>query len=132
MTNLAMMTIQTIITAQDERFMELFHRQDAAGLAAMYTVDGQLLPPNADFMVGREAIQAFWQGGMDMGLKEAKIEIVEVEQVDNTAIEMSRYTLYGAERQLIDQGKFIVIWKYVDGQWMLHRDIFNSSVALPT
>jgi len=132
MINLKMMTIQEEIAVQDECFMEHFHRQDAAGLANMYTDDAQLLPPNADFMIGREAIQAFWQGAMEMGLKEAEIEIVEVEQLDETAVEMSRYKLFGVGKQLADQGKFIVIWKYVDGQWKLHRDIFNSSMALPT
>ena len=132
MINLKMMTIQEEIAVQDECFMEHFHRQDAAGLANMYTADAQLLPPNADFMIGREAIQAFWQGAMEMGLKEAEIEIVEVEQLDETAVEMSRYKLFGAGKQLADQGKFIVIWKYVDGQWKLHRDIFNSNMALPT
>jgi hypothetical protein len=29
---------------------------------------------------------------------------------------------------VLDQGKYIVIWKREKGQWKLHRDIFNSSV----
>jgi uncharacterized protein (TIGR02246 family) len=115
------------IAAANKAFMKAFGRGDAAGLAAFYTEDGQLLPPNFDVMGGRDAIQAFWQGAMDMGIKGAALEIGEVEAHGDTAIEVSTYTLSGEEGQVLDKGKYIVIWKQVGGQWKLHRDIFNSS-----
>jgi uncharacterized protein (TIGR02246 family) len=119
------------IAAANRVFMEAFGRGDAAGLAALYTEDGQLLPPNAGFMTGKDAIQAFWQGAMDMGIKGAKLEIVEVDDHGETATEVSKYTLSGEEGQVLDEGKYIVIWKQVAGQWKLHRDIFNSSRPAP-
>jgi len=120
--------IQDAIAAANEEFMAAVGRGDAAGLAALYTEDGMLLPPNFDFFIGREAVQAFWQGVIDMGIKEAKLEIVEVEGHGNTVIEVSKYELYAEGGQLADKGKYIVIWKQVAGQWKLHRDIFNSSM----
>ena len=119
------------IVAANKVFMATFGKGDAAGLAALYTEQGQLLPPNADFMTGREAIQAFWQGAMDMGLTEARIETLEVEAHGDTAIEVSKYTLHVQGGQQADAGKFIVIWKREGGQWRLHRDIFNSSLPAP-
>jgi ketosteroid isomerase-like protein len=68
---------------------------------------------------------------MDMGIKEAKLEIVEVEGHGDTAIEGSTFTLHGEGGQLLDRGKYIVIWKREEGQWKLHRDIFNSSMPAP-
>jgi uncharacterized protein (TIGR02246 family) len=124
--------IYAAIEAADKEFMAAFERGDAAGLAALYTEDGQLLPPNLDFMIGRDAIQAFWQGAMDMGITSAKIDIVEVEGHGDTAIEVSKYGLYGAGGQQLDKGKFIVIWKQVGGRWKLYRDIFNSSMPAPS
>ena len=38
------------------------------------------------------------------------------------------YATYGADDQVADQGKYIVLWPQVDGAWKLHRDIFNSSL----
>jgi hypothetical protein len=32
---------------------------------------------------------------------------------------------------VLDEGKYIVIWKQVEGQWKLHRDILNSSRPAP-
>jgi uncharacterized protein (TIGR02246 family) len=124
-------SIHETIVAANEEFMAAFNRGDAAGVAALYTEDAQLLPPNAGVMAGKEAIQAFWQGAMDMGIQSAQIETGEVERHGDTAIEVSKYTLGGAGGQQLDQGKFIVIWKQEGGQWKLHRDIFNSSMPAP-
>jgi ketosteroid isomerase-like protein len=82
-------------------------------------------------MTGREAIRAFWQRAMDMGLTEARIETLEVEEHGDTAIELSKFTLYVHGGRRADAGKFIVIWKRKDGQWRLHRGIFNSSLPAP-
>ena len=131
MTVATTINIREAIADANKDFMVNFNRGDAAGMADLYTDDGQVLPPNSDFVIGKEAIQAFWQALMDMGIKEAKLDIVEVEEQDDLAVEVSKYTLQGEEGQVLDQGKYIVIWKRVDGQWKLHRDIFNSSLPAP-
>ena len=119
------------IIAANNVFMSVYRQGDAAALAALYTADGQLMPPNSDFVNGQPAIQAFWQAVMDMGIKEALIETGEVEQHGETAIEVSTFTLKGESGQVFDQGKFIVVWKQESGSWKLHRDIFNSSMPPP-
>ena len=48
---------------------------------------------------------------MDMGVKEAKLDIVELKEKEDLVVEMSEYTLQGEEGQVLDQGKYIVIWK---------------------
>jgi len=115
------------IAAGNQRFMEAFARQDAAAVAELYTKSAKLLPPNSDILEGRPAIQAFWQAVMNMGIRSAKLEIVEVEALGATTIEMSRFMLYIQDGTVADYGKYVVEWKRVQGQWKLHRDIFNSS-----
>lgn len=132
MTQLTLTKAYEDIAAANENFMAAFNRGDAAGLAALYTENGQLLPPNSDFLSGKQAIQTFWQALMDMGIKTAQLEIVEVEDHGDTAIEISTYTLQDEDGQLLDRGKYLVIWKQEAGQWKLHRDIFNSSLPAPT
>jgi uncharacterized protein (TIGR02246 family) len=119
--------VHVAIEAANERFMQAFAQADAAGLASLYTEDGQLLPPGGEAAHGWAAIRAFWQAAMDNGISAARLEIAEVEEHGDTAIEVSRYTLLGAGEQLLDQGKYIVIWKRERGEWKLHRDIFNSN-----
>ena len=50
------------IDAANQKFMAAFGRQDSAGIAGLYTTDGQLFPSNSDIVNGAASIQAFWQG----------------------------------------------------------------------
>ena len=119
--------VREAIAAANQSFMRAFARGDAAGMAALYTADGQLLPTHSDVVSGTQAIQTFWQAVMGMGITEASLETVEVEAHGDTAHEVGRYRL-GGESGPLDHGKYIVIWKRESGQWKLHRDIWNSSV----
>jgi uncharacterized protein (TIGR02246 family) len=119
------------ITEANNRFMVAFNSGDAELLAESYTDAGKLLPPNGDEVVGKEAIQDFWQGSMDMGLSKAELVTVEATGYGNTAIEEGRYTLFVEGDVEVDHGKYIVIWQKEMGQWKLHRDIWNSSHPAP-
>lgn len=121
--------IHSTISTLSKNFETTFARGNAADIADFYTESGVLLPAGADFVRGKQNIKEFWQIAIDMGIKNIKLEIVEVEQHDDTAIEMSKFTLSDADDQMIDQGKGIVIWKNENNAWKLHRDIWNSSIV---
>lgn len=103
--------------------MYYFNQGDAATVALFYTENGMILPPNSGFVTGREAIKAFWQSLMDMGIKSMQLCTGEVESCGDIAYEVGKYVL--------DVGKYIVIWKRVNSGWELHRDIFNTSMPAP-
>ena len=121
--------VQAAIEAANEVFMATFNRGDAAALADLYTENGQLLPAGSDFVTGKKAIRNFWQAIMDMGIKSATLETIEVEGHGDTAIDEGKYTLRGESGSVLDRGKYIVIWKQQAGQWKLHRDIWTSSLS---
>jgi uncharacterized protein (TIGR02246 family) len=117
------------IRSANENFEKNFANGDAKGMASLYTSDGMLLPPGAGVQEGSAAIQNFWQMVMDMGVKRAQLGTVHVEREGETAIEMGNYKLSGADDQRLDEGKYIVIWKQQDGDWKLHKDIWNTSLS---
>lgn len=117
------------IRSANDNFEKTFAEGDAAGMAALYTSDGMLLPPGAGLQEGSSAIQNFWQMVMDMGVKHAQLRTVHLEREGETAIEMGNYKLNGANGQQLDEGKYIVIWKRNDGEWKLHKDIWNTSLS---
>ena len=43
-------------------------------------------------------------------------------------LKRAMYELYDAENKMIDKGKYVVVWKPVNGEWKLFRDIFNSDM----
>ena len=116
------------IRSLNKRFMKAFKNGNASGVASLYTENGQLLPPNGDSVTGKDGIQSAWQGAMDMGIKIIKLHTVEIKGVQNIAYEVGQYTLLGEGDKIIETGKYIVIWKQENGQWKMHRDIWNSSL----
>jgi uncharacterized protein (TIGR02246 family) len=119
--------VQRQIEAANSQFVSAFKGGDAAAISKLYTADAQLLPANSDFVRGTDAIRAFWQKVIEMGLAGASLETVEVEAHGNTAIEVGRYRLLGPGDTVADAGKYIVVWKNDGGTWKLHRDIWTTS-----
>jgi uncharacterized protein (TIGR02246 family) len=124
-------TVREAIEALDEAFVAAYRSRDAAGVAALYTEQAQILPPNADFLIGRAAIQAFWQRAMDGGIGSFKFELLEVEEHGDTAIGIVRVHVQAQDGAKLDTAKAMVVWKRVGGAWKLHRDMFNSSTPTP-
>ena len=128
-----MPTIATGVSDEIRRanatFEANFERGDAAAIATLYTSNGILLPTGMNAIEGAAGIQAFWQGAMEMGIKRVKLDSKDIEELADTAIELGNYTLFGANEQQLDQGKYLVVWKEQMGQWRLHQDIWNSSMA---
>ena len=118
------------ISKTNESFMSAVSNGDAAGVAAQYTDDAQLMAPNADLVTGKQEIQNAMQGFVDAGINGIILESTEIEGIGNMAFEVGKYTL-SVDENIIDNGKYIVIWKKVGEDWKLHRDIFNSNIPLP-
>jgi uncharacterized protein (TIGR02246 family) len=116
------------ISAANAEWVKAFNAGNAAGVAACYADDAKLLPPNSDFVTGKQGITAVWQGLMDMGGKSAKLNAIEVMGSGDSATEVGTYEVMDKDGKAIDKGKYMVHWKKVGSAWKLHRDIWNSSM----
>ena len=118
------------IESANKEFMQAFAKGDSAAIAALYSEKGQLLQPNGEAISGRPGIQSYWKGAIASGLKELKLETMEVEGMGDTAAEVGKYSAVNAQGQAVDNGKYIVLWKRENGKWKLYRDIWNSNLAV--
>lgn len=118
------------IEAANAKWMAAFDQGDAAGIAANYTEDTQVMPPNSETLRGRTAVQEVFQGFIDAGLK-VKLTTVEVVGRGDMAFEVGNATVIGPDGQTLDQSKYIVVWKMVGSEWKMYRDIWNSNSPLP-
>ncbi len=108
-------------------WMEAFSAKDIEAVTAFYAEDAVLLPPNAPAIFGRDAISATMQEMFVAGLS-IELEDLEIKVAGNLGYKAGRYRTRGEDGSLIDRGKYIEIWSKVDGGWVIHRDIWNSSV----
>ena len=126
-------TAQTGVEAANKKLMDSFKNKDAAGIAALYSENAVVLPPNAERIAGRENIQKMWQSWVDAGLTDLALTPVEVEESGDLAYEEGTYSVKvpAADGQpMQDVGKYVVVWKKgPEGTWRLHRDIWNSNQA---
>jgi uncharacterized protein (TIGR02246 family) len=105
--------------------------KDPDAMAAMYADDSVLLPPNSEAISGRAAIQAFWIAALATGINGAAKD-TEVYAHSDIGYTVGTYTATDAGGAIIDEGKYVIIWRNVDGEWKIHRDIWNSNLPLPS
>jgi ketosteroid isomerase-like protein len=120
--------IHSTIDAINKQQAAMIGRGDAAGIAALYSSNAQLRPPNGELVTGQAAIQKWWQSSLAGGPSTATITSQEIESCGDTAWDVGSYTITGADGKLLDKGKYTTIWKRENAQWKLHRDIFNSDL----
>ena len=121
------------IEAANQRFEAAFNRGDAAAVAELYTSDAALLPPGEARVDGRPAIELYWKGGIDAGLKDLTLEAQEVTETADGAVEFGRFMLAGPAAGKATgtmAGKYAVLWRRGDGDgWRIHRDMWNDDPA---
>ena len=122
-----MANIKEAITAVNKEFMEAFNTRTASWLAKLYAPEALLMPPGVATISGEENICKFWQGVMDMGICDIFLETVSLDpaETDSMITEIGKYRLRN-ETAEVDHGKYLVVWKQIDGEWRLFRDIWNS------
>lgn len=120
------------ITAINRTFEEAARKGDLDRLASLYTRDAIALPPDGAIVKGRDNIKAMWGTiAQQLGLKDVKLDTLDLEIAGDTAYEVGEATLtHGAggtpQTSVV---KFVVVWKKAEGQWRLHRDIWNTKGA---
>ena len=128
-------TVRSAIEAAYDTFKAAFNSGNAAGVAALYTDNATLMPPNSEAIHGKQGIQEYWNAGIEMGLKDLQLTIMDVKVSGDTAYESGKYTIkvpVEGQKDITDSGKYLVVWKQQnDGAWKLHSDIWNSSMPMP-
>ena len=118
------------ITAANRKFEEAHLKGDAAAIAAQYTEDGQLLWEDREIIQGRAAIEAEWRKDMGGPGRKATLTTLEIEEHGEWAFETSKFLVTAADGSTVYDGKYICIWKRVNGEWKIHRDIGNKNAPL--
>jgi len=112
-----------------QAFEQAFNRDDIAACVALFTEDAQILPEHGPIVSGREGIKQF--------LKDQMTPVVMFDTSDDMtlvredlAIEQGTYRVRDVRRgEDIELGKYLHVWRNVNGDWKLYRMIYNTDVA---
>jgi len=120
-------SVQQAVQDGNRRFGAALARKSYAELAALYTEGAKVLPPDAQIVSGRKAIEAYWEkAATSIGLVAATLTTMDLEVAGDTACEVGEAELKLSSGRT-PRVKYVVIWRRGDdGNWRLHRDIWNS------
>ena len=120
------------IEATSEAFLKGVRARDWAAVAATYTDDAVLMPPNGPSVEGRANIQTFFESFPP--LSEFNLSNVETTGRGDLAYVRGTYkmTIAPEGRDTFgDSGKYLEIRrKQADGSWLIARDMFSSDLPL--
>jgi len=112
------------IEAGNKAFIEHFLKGDEKAVAALYTEDAKIIAPGSPITSGRAEIAKFWRGFMDTGVKDITLKTLHASASGDLAYEEGAATIVNKDGSPSGV-RYVVVWKRVDGDWYLHRDIWN-------
>lgn len=108
-------------------YFDLFKRRSIK-IVELYTDDGHLLPPNAPVVRGKTAlIKDFTDTYASNQVSGVKFFTQNVYgEKGSYIIEEGIWQVFGLNGSVMDNGKYIKLWKKTNQGWKIYRDIFNS------
>ena len=113
-----------IIQARNTVYENLVAAQDVDGLIAIHTADAAIFQPGGANVMGEAAHRAYWETAFEtmngLSVDEKTVSFAG----PDTIISHDRYQTY-ADGEPIGGGQSVIVWKRVDGVWLVHWEMFN-------
>ena len=119
----------------DRQWLVAFTEKDIEGAMQFFASDAVLMPAHTPSIVGKESIQAWfesWLPNPEISSTFVPDEVVVAASGD-LAYDRGTYefTMNTPEGRVRDSGKYLIVWKIIDGEWKAIIDISNSDLASP-
>jgi len=109
---------------------------DFDAIADAFTPTGRVLLAGRPIAAGRAEVRQAWADFLG-SMPELEVDYgpseIEIAQGGDMAMEVGWYalSLSTPAGRVADRGKYIVVWKKIDGVWKIESDILNSDQAAP-
>ena len=124
--------MKQIIKEKTNRFTQAHIIGDTTFLNNIVTQDAKAYPPNSDAVIGRAAIAALNSQWVSFDIKEFREETMDFYGNEDYLIDEGTYYLRYGKDNTIDKGKYMNVWKHVDGDWKIYSNMWNTSMpAVP-
>lgn len=117
------------IAASNAIYFEAFVTGDSSIFINRYAEDCCILAPNADALCGPNAALEFFRiAYYQIGLRNGKFITTNVYGDGREYVtEEGLWQSFDGSNKLIDNGKFLVLWKRTPTGWKMFRDSFSSN-----
>jgi uncharacterized protein (TIGR02246 family) len=119
------------IAANNRAFERAVETGDIDAIAALLAPDVMALPPDGPIVSGKESVKELWASAIrEHGMTSCRISSDKLDFAGDMASEVGHATMTLAPpggKAETAKIKFVVVWKRSDGNWLLHRDIWNAA-----
>jgi uncharacterized protein (TIGR02246 family) len=127
-------TEEETIRTLDRQWQAAVDAKDVQAAAAFFTSDAVLMPANGPMIVGREGIEAWFSEWLVLPEVSNTFtpDMIEIAASGDLAYDRGtyRFVMETREGRTEDVGKYVVVWKKIDGEWRAVLDISNSDLPL--
>ena len=109
-----------------------YNGKDAAAIAALYSEDAILMPPNLAPVKSKIAVGDFMRQMLVPPYGSMLLNVAETVVSGDYAFSSGFYTVLRTDGTTLDNGKFVEVLKNESGSWHIYRDIYNSDMAAAT
>jgi uncharacterized protein (TIGR02246 family) len=118
------------IAANNRAFEKAVATGNVDAIAALFAPDIMALPPDGPVVTGREAVRQLWASAIsEHGMTSCHLTTDQLDVVGDVASEVGHATMSMAPpggKSETATIKYLVVWKRLNGTWLLHRDIWNA------
>ncbi len=120
---------RTIIAQHNKTFTDAHVSGDVAAIDAMFLPDARSYPPGAPAAIGIDAIHALTVDFLTAGITEFREETTAFYGNAEQIVDEGIYVLTYGEG-VTERGKYINVWKQVNGNWRIQANIWNADPPL--
>lgn len=108
---------------------------NASKTASFYAEDAVFLPAHMPIVRGRGAITTAWTDmlktpGLNLTFEPTRITVAESGDLAED-VGTYRMTVQSPQGTYVEDGKYVVVWKKVNGEWRISSDIYNPDKMPP-
>jgi ketosteroid isomerase-like protein len=117
------------IEAHTATWIEALNAGDIETLVAIYADDALIMAPNKPLGRGADAVRAEFGAMIEAGLG-GTMSTLEIVSAGDIGYHIGTYEIT-AEGEVLDAGKFIELWRLIDGEWKMTADMYSSDLPIP-
>jgi ketosteroid isomerase-like protein len=126
---------EAALRATDLAWSKTADKKDLDGTVSYMADDGETFPPNEPAAKDKKSIRASWAKllslpGVEIHWEPLRVQVAESGEIGYTS---GVYTLTFTSDEgvrVTDKGKYVEVWKKVDGKWKCSSDIYNSDMPV--
>jgi len=109
-------------------YFKAFSKGDSCIFINRYAEDCCIMAPGSPALCGKDAALTFFRVAYhQLGLRNGRFTTTDVFGNGKEYVtEIGRWESFDADNKLVDDGKFLVLWKKTSKGWKMFRDSFSS------